>query len=170
MALLAVVFALFGDVKNLDTPVATPPPSVVDALTEAQKQSVREFVKNFILLYNSYAYGDYSNLSSLGDYQTQKAQKQTLDRIEQLLENTPVGFRRIVEVSNSGIEVKSLLFPPKQIETKIKFWVKDQVIIPEGTTPRSDDAVKPKEYEARATLRLVPYNQSWLVDNIILSD
>ena len=40
-----------------------------------------------------------------------------------------------MEVSNSGIEVKSLLFPPKQIETKIKFWVKDQVIIPEGTTP-----------------------------------
>lgn len=165
IAVLAVVLALSRDIKNSEAPKTAPPELIVEVFTPEQKKSIEEFVKNFLSLYNTYAYEDYANLSALGDYQTQNAQKQTLERINQLGKNTPQGFRRTADLKDANIEVRSLLFPPNQIEARAKFWIKEQIIGSLESTPRSDDSVEAKEYQAVAILKLVPYNRSWLVDD-----
>ena len=62
-------------------------------LSASDEASLKEFVKNYVNLYNSYSYGDYSNLTALGDYQTQSMQEQTLSSIAEYEKALPVGYK-----------------------------------------------------------------------------
>ncbi|MBI3232298.1 MAG: hypothetical protein HYZ51_04435 [Candidatus Doudnabacteria bacterium] len=168
IASLAVAVALFKDVKDSGDSSQPSSVQVLDDVSSKEKESALKFVKNFLSLYNSYSFEDYSNLEALGDYETQNAQKQTLERIERLRKETPLGFLRNVEVNDSDIEIKKLFVPAGQIQVKAKFLVVETIQPSAEVSPRSDDSLKQKQFEATARLKLVPYGKSWLVDDIVV--
>lgn len=173
VGLLAVLLGLFKD-STAPNPNSNSGKETLgveaSGLTEEQKSLVVKFAKNFLSLYNTFSYEDYGNLEALGDYQTQNAQKQTLEWIEALRTQTPIGFFRTVNILESEIEAKKPLLSEGQIDVQAKFFVTDTVQEDLKVSPRSDDFPKQRVSEITATLKLVPYGKSWLVNDINISN
>lgn len=116
------------------------------------ESDVRKFVENFVILYNTYSYGDYSNLTALGDYQTPELQQKTLDLVSRLQNSTPAGYSVVTNVDDSSF---SYIYP----EATQAF------ISLNGSATQSQgghDAV----YSFTASLSLQKSGNNWLVSNI----
>ena len=133
------------------------PDYVLDSQEEAR---VKEFVKNFVNLYNSYSFADYSNLTALGDYQTSAMQDKTLQLVGQLEADTPEGFQRQTETE---IDTFAYGYPnASQLSVEVKAWVEETTIIGEPG-PRSPE--KSTRYPVTVKLELSRSGQAWLVNN-----
>lgn len=179
-AILLVIFAVMAVVLSLlfgkSQPRAQPEnPSAnnqaeILLVSPAEQESITKFVKNFLTLYNNYGYEDYSNLEALGDYQTENAQKQTIKRMEQLKAETPVGFRRTVQLDKASIKIEKLGILKTSFKVSAKLPAIDSVENQAPVSSRSADTQGSKAINLEVELRLVPYNQGWLVDDILIVD
>lgn len=124
-------------------------------LTEDQETWVRQFVKNFVNLYNTYSYSDYSNLTALGDYQTPQMQQKTLDLIEQLKASTQPGFSVSTVVNENSF---SFRYPDSS-----QLVVTEQAQATESSTSYS---AQNSQYKITATLVLAKSGDHWLVSDI----
>jgi hypothetical protein len=167
VALGVVIFSLLNSGQNTGSNTQNIEESA-DDLTLEERQRLTEFVKNFLTLYNNFGYEDYSNLLALGDYETENAQKQTLERVEDLRLFVPIGFRRTSEISESSLKFQKLILPPDAVVVQVEVLVSEEIVNQTSSSFRSDDANETKNYSALAELKLVPYNSGWLVDSINL--
>lgn len=172
-----VIFAGAIVVYNITKDVSKPssqetnsqPAAINEEISPKDRQKIQEFVENFLLLYNTYSYEDYSNLQALGDYQTQNAQKQTLERIEKLKADTPIGFKRTVRFDEVSLKIEKLGVLKTAFRVSAKLTATDSVEKQAPASPRSSDA-QGGSVDLQAELRLVPYNQGWLVDDILINE
>lgn len=152
---LVVLYLSSSNSKQNSTDVGELPSYVLQGSQEAV---VKEFVKNFINLYNSYRYNDYSNLSSLGDFQTVSFQEQTIEKIKNLEKNTPENFIQISEVNLKTFDYN---YPnAKQLIVTVEVLVKTGNSSSEATKKFLETLV----YKAK--IELTPFNNSWLVNQL----
>jgi hypothetical protein len=127
---------------------------------------VKEFVKNFASLYNSYRYADYTNLTALGDYQTVSMQEKTIDLISQLENTIPVGF-----AINTTPEVATFTYKypeASKITASLKAEVEEtqNENLQENFSPRNPEIKS--NYEIKVDVVLVRFNGNWLVDSLVI--
>ncbi len=177
IAFLVVIYSLFSgktptvpETNTNNGQAATTSPQNI-FLTAEQKASAAEFAKNFLVLYNNYAYEDYSNFLALGDYETQNAQQQTQDLIAQLKQKTPIGFTQTSKAVESSITVEMANMARGSLKVKADLEVIQSVISNDngGVSARSSSGPPQKSINQQITLTLVPYGTSWLVDDILIS-
>lgn len=132
-----IVKSLFGQSGSQATQNSQQIPDYV--LSSSEESSIKEFVQNFITLYNSYSTEDTSNLTALGDYQTQKMQEYTAELVQRIGQNsTQLEVRTEVDTSSfsysyteadklivymSGQETKSNLVTGSRIFESVKYKV-----------------------------------------------
>jgi hypothetical protein len=63
-------------------------------LAADEEEALKEFVKTFVELYNTYSKDDLSNPIALGDYQTAALQERTLALVETLEMTLPEGYEK----------------------------------------------------------------------------
>ncbi len=174
IALIVTVFVIAIDLdsgKNDSSNIPiedTKPLYEVEMIVE-EKQKLIEFVENFILLYNTYSYEDYSNLLALGDYETQNAQKQTLERIEDLKKITPVAFAQNVEKQDI-LELKKEILLKVIYSVSVNFTVMEEIVADSQVSPRSSDVASQNQKQLTATLKILPFGNGFLVDEIRIND
>ncbi len=123
-------------------------------LSASQEASLKEFVKNFVNLYNSYSYNDYSNLTALGDYQTQSIQEQVLASIAEYEKTLPAGYKIITTVDPATFQYS---YPTAEnLSATISARVSE--VIGEGQTP--------KQYNINIQLQIGQQKTGWLVKDI----
>lgn len=129
-------------------------------LPSDEEARVREFVKNFGNLYNTYSYADYSNMTALGDYQTPQLQAETLSLVNSLENSVKFGFAKETKVDIASFSYK---YPSAGI---LQVSVVAEVFESQNFYPKSETAPAWQKYLARITLDLVKNNQNWLVSQI----
>lgn len=147
--------------KNLSSPAGQsgggtgqPTPTIPDLILDpAREPQVRQFVKNFVSLYNSYSYGDYSNLTALGDYQTVAMQENTVSAVNALSSSVQPGYS-IRTVADP--DTFTYHYPDS---SRLIAIISAQV-----TETTAQGAVAP--YQVTATLQLQKSSDFWLVDSI----
>ncbi len=128
-----------------------------------EEARVKEFVKNFVTLYNSYRYADYTNLTALGDYQTVSMQEKTLNFISQLENTVPVGF-----AINTTPDVSTFTYKypeASRITASLKAEVEEiqNENLEKNFSPRNPE-IKTK-YQITVNIVLIRFNGNWLVDS-----
>lgn len=146
-----VVRGLFGGAGSQNGTNTQNIPDYV--LNSAEEVQVKEFVQNFISLYNTYTTEDTSNLAALGDYQTETMQNNTALRIKSL-EAGPEGLSVVTESDGNTFaytytEANRLSVTMKARETQIN-------------TDKGTNIQKQTQYE----VQLVRENGRWLVRSI----
>lgn len=130
-------------------------PSLPDyMLSAAEEANLKEFVKNYINLYNSYSYADYSNLTALGDYQTQSMQEETLSSIARYEAILPIGYQISTE---ADAKTFSYRYPSADSLSAI-ISVQISEILGEN--------LPPKKYKATVELGIGRQRAGWLVKDI----
>ncbi len=131
-------------------------------LNADEEQKVREFVKNFVFLYNTYRYADYSNLTATGDYQTPEMQNLTLAKVDELEKTTPLGFYRTTEANEKSF---TYTYP-----TGSTLRVTMDITVEEGIVSNSQDlrqgSATEVKYTAKAVVTLKRVSGNWLVDAV----
>ena len=123
-------------------------------LSSAEEQRLKEFVQNFVSLYNSYSSQDFSNLKALGDYETSSMQQNTADLIEQLSGVLPAGF---VSRGEALPDTFSYSYPDASgIVANIKAEV----------SQKDESNGKSAKFIEIATLNLVKQGSIWVVETI----
>ena len=130
-------------------------------LSQDQETWVKEFVKNFVSLYNSYSYADYSNLTALGDYQTPLMQQRTITLVQNLQATTPIGF---VITTVPDMSTFTYQYPSAdQLLVSVQAQVTESTNAASSGGPRSP--TQSNTYTVTVNLELTPFNQNWLVNN-----
>jgi len=123
-------------------------------LSTSDEASLKEFVKNYVNLYNSYSYGDYSNLIALGDYQTQSMQEQVLASISEYEKTLPVGYKITTTADSATFQYS---YPTAEnLSATISARVSE--VFGESQTP--------KQYGIKIQLQISQQKNGWLVKDI----
>lgn len=130
-------------------------------LSEEKAGQVKIFVKNFVSLYNSYRYADYSNLSALGDYQTTLMQEDTVALIADLEKTVTVGYSKETIVDESTFKYN---YNGEKLTASMEADVVELFNRVSGVSPR--DVEKENKYRVLATLELLPNGPGWLAEQI----
>ncbi len=134
-------------------------------LSQDEEEKVREFVKNFVFLYNTYSYADYSNLTATGDYQTPFMYSQTESLIAELEKNVPIGFYQTVSVNESSFNYS---YPSADtLRISVQMEISEQYTV--GAESLRYNSSEDKTYVATANLILKRNVNRWLVDVISLN-
>jgi len=123
-------------------------------LSVPEEASLQEFVKNYVNLYNSYSYGDYSNLTALGDYQTQSMQEETLSSIAKYEETLPIGYQISTEADS-----KTFKFSYPSADNL-------SATISAEVSEVAGENLPPKKYKATIELGIGRQKTGWLVKDI----
>jgi hypothetical protein len=138
------------------------PPPLTLTLSPDEESSLKEFVKNFVTLYNNYSYDDFSNLTALGDYENQAMQEKTQNLITQLQSSLQPGYSQ-----SSKPDASTFSYQTSNTQT---FTVSINVDITETNNSQSQLSIRSsQEPQSRTnvdTLTVVRYGQSWLVGDI----
>jgi hypothetical protein len=138
------------------------PPPLTLTLSAADEGSLKEFVKNFVTLYNNYSFDDFSNLTALGDYENQAMQQKTQDLISRLQTSLPPGFSQSSDPQLSTFSYKTI-----DLQT---FTVTESVNISETNSSQNSLSIRsseqPQSYVATEILTVVKYGQGWLVGDV----
>lgn len=131
-------------------------------LGDQEERELAEFVKYFVNLYNSYAYGYTSNLSALGDDQTTEMQQRTLELIEMLESGLPENFSQETEADAATFSYR---YPEANhiiafISAKVTEKTGSQV----GVSPRMP--AESVEYPVKVELDLIKADSKWYVNEI----
>lgn len=156
LVIVAVIMVVFQNTKPSSTGNGEPLPSAM--LTPQEESLIKEVVKNFVSLYNSYSTYDYGNLRSLGDLETVRFQQKMLDYISYLENTVPKGYEIRTDANDATF---SYTYPEADVlNISIKATVKEMV-------PLDADAIpEVKKYTTTAHLILRRQNNTWLVDDI----
>lgn len=128
------------------------------ALSAEKQQQLKQFVKNFVSLYNTYSYNDYTNLTALGDYQTAELQTQTQELVNELSQNTSVGFNRQTTVDETTFSYNyDGAHASVTIEANVSEW------FDEGLSPRQGSG---SSYRIIVSLKLDAAGDGWLASEI----
>ncbi len=123
-------------------------------LSADEEKQVTEFVNNFTSLYNSYSYQNFSNPSSLGNFETLRMQNETIQRNQKLQAELPPGFSIQADADSATF---SYDYPSAQ---NLFATMSAHV------TERQGNAVT-KTYDVSARLELIrTADQRWLVNEI----
>jgi hypothetical protein len=132
-------------------------------LPSDEEARVKEFVKNFVNLYNTYSYADYSNLKALGDYQDTNLQSETLDLINSLDNTVKPGFAKETKVDINSFSYK---YPrAKNLQVNLTGEASES----QDYYPTGQNTPTWKKYPIEINLELIKYNQNWLVSQIKIS-
>jgi len=131
-------------------------------LSDQEEASIKEFVKNVVTLYNNYSYADFSNLTALGDYETEDMQQKTLDYISQLQAETAIGFRQVSQPDLSSFSYQS----PNLSTVIVTLNVKITDTYNTGSQLDLRGGQQPNSFTVTDILTLKSYGQSWLIDDI----
>jgi len=137
------------------------PPPLTLALNADDESSLRQFVKNFVTLYNNYSYNDFSDLTALGDYENQAMQQKSLDFISQTEPTLQSGYSQSSDPQLSTFSYKTI-----DLQT---FTVTINVNITETNSQNElslRSSEEPQNYTDSDTLTIVRYGQSWLVADV----
>lgn len=164
--------ALFAIVISMSKPAPKTPDASTNQPTtdtkpilqlDAQEETqVRQFVKNYVELYNNYSYGDYTNLTAVGDYETQKMQEKTLETIKNLQENTLEGFSQTAEADLSTFSYKYT--NADTLSVSIKAGISQDSNSGLSTSARNPGEQKTKVLTEILTLK--SYGKNWIVDDL----
>lgn len=76
-------------------------------ILSSEEKEIIDFSKFYIEFYNTYEFGDYSNMSSLGaGYSLPDMQNRLSARFLDLQENTPEGYKMKTVVNESDVSIK----------------------------------------------------------------
>lgn len=131
-------------------------------LDPEEEKSAYAFVKNFAELYNTYGFGDFSNLSALGDYQTTQMQQRTEEYIKTLEKVTPVGYYQEASLLQNTLKYKYNQVGQVTITGNLQIKLYHNYISNLAVSQRPD-----KINTVNLSINLVAYRKSWLVDSII---
>jgi hypothetical protein len=130
-------------------------------LNPDEELRVYEFVKNFLELYNTYSYSDYSNLTALGDYQTSGMQQTTVNYVSFLKKTVLPGY-----LQEAKADKDSFRYDYPSI---------DRLIVNLSLTEKKYSNFYPKvggmtskpegEKRIAVELELVKFGKGWLVNN-----
>ena len=131
------------------------------ALDQQKENQLKEFVKNFINLYNTYSYGDYSNPLALGDYQTPNLQQKTSSFVANLEQTIVPGYSKVTTADEASFSYKP---SAGGFVATINAQVAETSFASAGVSPRQE----PSEqiYEITATLTVLPSGNGWVADEI----
>lgn len=171
LLLLAVYLVLSGlSDKGNNQPASQPQPQAGSTATSSlpdylldpeQEKSAYAFVKSFAELYNTYSYGDFSNLSALGDYQTTQMQQRTNEYIKTLGKTTPVGYYQEASLLENTLKYTYNQVGRVTITANLQIKIYNNYMPSLAGNPKPD-----KTRTANLTIGLVAYKQNWLADNI----
>jgi hypothetical protein len=136
-------------------------------LSSDEETRVKEFAFNFIKLYNTYSYSDYSNMLALGDYETPEMQQKTLDLVDKLKVTEQVGFMQEAEADLNYFSYEypesSSLFVKVKIKKKqySNYYPKPELDFKKLYIPKLEQT-KTESFK----LHLSKYGKNWLVNNI----
>jgi hypothetical protein len=136
-----------------------------NTLQFAEIESLKEFVKNFAELYNTYRFEDFSNLTALGDYQSAAMQEVTLSRVADLEKNLKPGDAVYAKANPTSFSYQVLNGQDisAEINLKISEYANE---FPESETQSLRDPVYSslkREYEVKFNLKIQKFSQAWLV-------
>lgn len=123
-------------------------------LSVSDEASLKEFVKNYINLYNSYSYGDYSNLTALGDYQTQSMQEQALASITEYEKTLPAGYSLTTSANTTTFQYQY----PSASDLSASISGKASEVAGEGQVV--------KQFNVKFQLEIGRQKNGWLVKDI----
>lgn len=123
-------------------------------LSAAEEQQVREFVKSFASLYNTYTYGDATNIIALGDYQTPSMQERSVGLASELEETLSEGYQKSTEIQEGSFQY--------QYPEAMKLTVAVNGIVTETASASST----PEQYPVDVSLTLERTGTVWRVDTI----
>ncbi len=152
--------------KSSQKPVDNTQTNLPDyVLSQSDETKVKEFVKNFINLYNTYGYADFSNLTALGDYQTVNFQNKTKETVSSLETSTPVGYQKETQAKPETFSYKYPLSNLLKVymDAKVEEKVSDQNL---QISPRTENIFN--SYDVKITVELVPSGKNWLVNDILI--
>ncbi len=131
-------------------------------LSTQEESTVKEFVKNFVNLYNSYSYKNFSNLTALGDYQTLEFQKKTAEFVAELENSVPSGF---LQTTVSDLNTFKYSYQNLSLLTAtLKAHVTEEIQNYNQVSPRS--AQNTKQYLITVRIELIKSANVWLVNDI----
>ncbi len=137
---------------NTTTPGSGTLPDYI--LSGPEEVKIKEFVKNFVNLYNTYSSNDISNLTALGDYQTIELQKKTVLLVENLQNSLPVGYSL---TSQADMNTFAYKYPDANtLRVTVKGRAEEYL----------NENVSAKNYIFTAELELQKNGNSWLVQDI----
>lgn len=167
ISVVVVLFSFFNNQKKGDIIVDKETQETkISFISKEDEQDLNNFVKNFVLLYNSYTSDDYSNLLALGDYQTINVQKQTLKFIEEYKESKVVGVRKSIKPDTYKAVFNQVFLPTEYFDAIVEFVHLETPIENYYFSPREEDKLRIMEILRSMRLKVVRYNNSFLVDNI----
>lgn len=123
-------------------------------LSQGEESQLKAFVQNFVSLYNSYSSGDYSNLSALGDYETESMQNKTAALITRMQQDVPPGFTsRTIALPSSF----SYVYPAA-----------DQLTVRMQASVSQSNSITQKQaqFTAVASVTLQRFGSVWVVNDI----
>lgn len=124
-------------------------------LGDQETAKLRNFIDNYLSLYNTYSTGDYSNLYAVGSFSTEDFQVSIIQTISGLESSTPENFER-----RTTADPKSLTYTLRNTGTTMTATMKGNV-----TEILSN---KQTTYSVTATFELVRKNNLWLVSNVTM--
>lgn len=155
-AIILIVFLIVNGISSKPSGSGTGPGQKLPdyILSQQDEANIKIFVQNFVILYNSYSYQDYSNLTALGDYQTPNLQQKTINLVNQLGQSVPPGFsiRTTVESASFGYS-----YPQGD-----RIFAHIQGLATETNTNSGQKI----SYPVSASLELQKFGSSWQVDVI----
>lgn len=131
-------------------------------LDPEEEKSAYAFVKNFAELYNTYGYGDFSNLSALGDYQTTQMQQRTQEHIQTLEKITPFGYYQEASLLQNTLKYKYNQVGLVTVTGSLQIKSYHNYSLGLAGSQRPD-----KTETVNLIINLITYKKSWLVDDII---
>lgn len=171
---IAVLYYSFSSPKSLKTDSSNTlseqnnPSNLPEYLMSEQEEAqVKEFALNFLKLYNTYSFSDYSNLLALGDYQTPEMQKKTLQIAEKLKQKTAVGFKQEITLEPNSFFYE---YPEGSIlNVKIRGTLKQYSNFYQNPELDFNKSYVPKLESTKTLnfrLELAKYGKNWLVNNL----
>jgi hypothetical protein len=130
-------------------------------LPPQEEMVVKEVVKSFVSLYNTYSTYNYTNPQSLGDLTTVEFQEKLLLYIQNLEEKTPEGYSIRTNAKDSTF---SFSYPEQG-----RLYATISAEVKETRTASVRDFPETETYTVTAKITFVNVQGSWLVDDILIT-
>lgn len=169
LTLALLLFSMLWANRQVPEQTAAPDTAAEQAgylLSGDEEARIKEFVKSFVNLYNTFRYADYRNLTATGDYQTPAFQERTVAYVAELERTTSPGYSRVTEVDASTFTYR---YPSaRRLETQVRATVTEHRGQPGGLDVRSTPLER--TFSVTASVTLSRSGGRWFVDGISFSE
>jgi hypothetical protein len=154
VAVIAVLYQAGKKSPGDQTGSGTVPDYTLDATTE---KIIREVAVNFASLYNTYTGIDFSNVTSMGDFQTVGMQNDTVEYVENLKANTQEKYSIRTTAEDSSFQYRYPI--ADKVYVTLNAAVDERIV-------QSDGSIVPRQYPVAVTMELNNVSGRWLVNSI----